>query len=85
MAKLAVKDEAEFIRIAKQNQLKDFSRYKGYNHAADSVIILESGRRVLDTSTWNPLVFALVLDRPVLLSFILQNSIRIDELFALDL
>jgi len=85
MAKLSVKDEAAFIKLAKQNQVYDFSRYTGFNYAAESFIILESGRRVMDTSNWNPLTFALVLNRPVLLNFLLQQAIRFDELLGLGL
>jgi hypothetical protein len=39
----------------------------------------------LDTTQWNPLTYALVLDRPVLLTFLLSNAIRVDELLALGL
>jgi hypothetical protein len=39
----------------------------------------------LDTAQWNPLTYALVLDRPVLLTFLLSNAIRVDELLALGL
>jgi hypothetical protein len=39
----------------------------------------------MDTSQWNPVTYALVLNRPVLLSYILSNAIRLDELLALGL
>lgn len=44
MAKLAATDEEQFVRMVKMNQITDLSRYKGYNLANDSFIMLESGR-----------------------------------------
>jgi hypothetical protein len=67
MARLAVKDEPAFIKLVQQNQITDFTKYVGYNYAADDFLMLESGRRLLDTTSWNPLTYALVFDRPLLL------------------
>ena len=61
MAALAVKDPNRFIQLTKQSEVKDFSKYVGFNLAAERDILLKSCRQVLDTSDWNPLTFALVI------------------------
>lgn len=74
MAELAVTDDAQFIKLCKQNQVQFFAGYTGYNFAEGKQLHLASGRLLHDTSKWNPLTYALVLDKIDLLEFIVQNS-----------
>lgn len=61
MAAISAKDPNRFIQLTKQSEVKDFSKYVGFNLAAERDILLKSCRQVLDTSDWNPLTFALVM------------------------
>lgn len=47
--------------------------------------MLKSGRKIHETNDWNPFTYALVLDKPNLLQYILQNVIRLDELLAIGI
>ena len=61
MAELSVKDPEKFIQLTKKSEVKDFSKYVGFNLAVEKEIMLESSRQVLDTTDWNPLTYALVI------------------------
>ena len=61
MAELSVKDSSRFIELTKKSEVKDFSKYVGFNLAAEREIMLQSSRQVLDTTDWNPLTYALVI------------------------
>ena len=63
MAALSVKDPEKFIQLTKRSEVKDFSKYVGFNLAEERDILLQSCRQVLDTSDWNPLTFALVIHK----------------------
>ena len=75
MAKMAVKDESNFITLTKQNKIKDLSKYVGYEMIGDqeSYMILKSGRQVQSTYDWNPLTFALMLEKDNLVRYILDE------------
>ena len=60
ITEMAYKEEAKFIKLMKDYNIKDLSRFKGYE--ADPPVSLTTGRRV-QTYTWNPLTFALVLGK----------------------
>lgn len=47
--------------------------------------MLKSGRQIHDTTDWNPFTYALVLEKPNLLLYILQNVTRLDELLAIGI
>ena len=47
--------------------------------------MLKSGRQIHDTTDWNPFTYALMLDKPNLLLYILQNVARLDELLAIGI
>ena len=57
---MAYKEEAKFIKLVKDFNIKDLSRFKGYE--ADPPVTLSTGRRI-QTASWNPLTFALVLGK----------------------
>ena len=61
MAELSVKDSQKFIELTKKSEVRDFSKYVGFNLAAERDILLQSSRQVLDTTDWNPLTYALVI------------------------
>jgi hypothetical protein len=70
VAEMACKEEAKFIKLMKDHGVRDFTPYYGY----EAGITLASGHRPA-TTTWNPLVFALVLGKQELCSFILKQTI----------
>ena len=61
MAELSANDWSKFIQLTKRAEVKDFSKYVGFNLADQRNIMLASSRQVLDTSDWNPLTYALVI------------------------
>ena len=61
MAELSANDWSKFIQLTKRAEVKDFSKYVGFNLAEQRNIMLASSRQVLDTSDWNPLTYALVI------------------------
>jgi len=61
MAQLACKDPASFISMTKKAEVKDLSKYVGFNLVSERDVILQSSRTVLSTVDWNPLTFALLL------------------------
>ena len=44
MAELACKDPAKFIEMTKKSEVRDLSKYVGFNLAAEQDIILKSSR-----------------------------------------
>lgn len=74
MAEMACKDPAKFIELSKNNEVKDFSKYTGFDLAIERDIILQSSKTILTTSDWNPLTYALLIhEEPVLLDYILYE------------
>ena len=61
MAELACKNPTKFIEITRQSEVKDFSKYIGFDLTAEEDIILQSRKTILSTSDWNPLTYALLL------------------------
>ena len=53
--------------------MKDFSRYVGYDLTKIQYILLESGKQIHNTLDWNPLTFALVFEKSLLLDYILEE------------
>ena len=49
MARLAYKDEDEFMKIVKKNEINDFTQYKGYEAIHETFVMLASGRQVNST------------------------------------
>ena len=60
MVELACHEPSKFIEIAAKAQILDFSKYVGYDLAQERDVILQSSRRILSTTDWNPLTFALL-------------------------
>ena len=44
MAELSVKDSQKFIELTKKSEVRDFSKYVGFNLAAERDILLQSSR-----------------------------------------
>jgi len=70
VVEMACKEEAKFIKLMKDNDVKDFTPYIGF----EAGVTLASGLKPF-TTTWNPLVFALVLGKQELCAFILKQSV----------
>ncbi|CDW81476.1 UNKNOWN [Stylonychia lemnae] len=70
VVEMAYKDEKAFINLIKLNGVKNLAIYTGYE--ADPPIVLQSGKRV-STLTWNPLTFALILQKTDLFNFIVKD------------
>ena len=73
MARMSLENPKEFIRLTRQAEVKDFSKYVGFNLAAEKRIILDSGRQITDTSDWNPLTYALIYKNKELSDYILDE------------
>ena len=61
MAEIACKNPTKFIEMTKKSEVKDFTKYVGFNLAAEQDIMLKSCRRILNTEDWNPLTYALLI------------------------
>ena len=87
MAELACKEPAKFIKLTTAADVKDFSKYVGFDLAAERDVILQSNRRVLSTATWNPLTFALLVnEESELRDYILDKcNFNVPQLLAIDL
>ena len=75
VVEMACKEEAKFIKLMKDSDVRDFSQYVGF----ESGITLASGNRP-STLEWNPLVFALVQGKQELCTFLLKQSIDVYRL-----
>lgn len=69
IVEMACREEAKFVKMMKECDIKDFSRFVGY----EADITLISGKKP-STLGWNPLVFALVLGKQDLSNFILRQT-----------
>ena len=67
---LALKDEIKFIKLMKDNNVRNLVPIIGYQYLPE--LILKSGRKVT-TASWNILTFALVLGRESLFNFIVKD------------
>lgn len=70
IAEMAYQEEAKFIKLIKENNIKNLAIFKGYE--VPPQMILKSGRKV-STETWNPLTYALVLGKQELYNFIVKE------------
>ena len=61
----------KFISKTKVAKISDFTKYVGFEYTLENCLILESGREILSTLTWNPLTFALVFEIQELVNYIL--------------
>jgi hypothetical protein len=84
MASLAATDEEAFIKLIRQNQITDLTKYKGFNYA-EKFFMLESGRQITTTEEWNAFTFALVLNKPSIIEYVLKHCERLDEHLAIGL
>lgn len=87
MAELAYKDPAKFIEITKRSEVRDFSKYVGFDLIAERDVILKSSRTILSTADWNPLTFALLLhESEDLRDYILNDcNFNVPQLLAIGL
>ena len=58
LVELALKDESKFLKVMKDNHIRDLSLYAGYE--IEPPLVLTTGKKVQTTALWNPLIFALV-------------------------
>lgn len=79
VVEMACKEEAKFIKLMKDNDVRDFTPYIGY----EAGITLASGYKP-STTMWNPLVFALVLGKQELCTFILKQTFDAQNLLRLQ-
>lgn len=61
MVELALREESKFVKLLKDNQIRDLSVFTGYE--LDPPLVLSNGKKIQSTALWNPLVFALVLGK----------------------
>jgi len=63
----------KFIQKTKAAKICDFSKYVGFEYTLENCLILESGREIESTLSWNPLTFALLFDMTELANYILYE------------
>lgn len=86
MAKLSAMQPLKFIQKTKAAKIHDFSKYVGFEYTIENCFILESGREIESTLSWNPLTFALVFEIPELTDYILYEvNFGIQWLLAIGL
>ena len=86
MAKMACVAPNKFIQKTKNAKIFDFTKYVGFEYTLEHCLILESGREIESTLTWNPLTFALLFEIPELTNYILYEvNFGIQWLLAIDL
>ena len=86
MAKMACLNPLKFIQKTKNAKIYDFTKYVGFEYTNENCLILESGREIESTLTWNPLTFALVFELPELTNYILYEvNFGIQWLLAIGL
>jgi hypothetical protein len=86
MARLACLQPGKFIQKTKAAKIRDFSKYVGFEYTLINCIILESGREIESTLTWNPLTFGLFFELQELTDYIIYEvNFGISWLLAIDL
>lgn len=86
MAELSARDPDQFIKLTKQADVKDFSKYVGFDLASHRDIMLQSSRQILSTADWNPLTFSLLIhQQPDLRDYILNTCIFVPQMLAIGL
>ena len=83
---MACMQPAKFIQKTKSAKIKDFSKYTGFEYTLENCLILESGREIESTLSWNPLTFALFFESTELKNYILHEvNFGISWLLAIGL
>jgi hypothetical protein len=86
MARMACMQPLKFIQKTRAAKIEDFSKYVGFEYTLENCLILESGREIESTLSWNPLTFALVFELQELADFLLNEvSFGIPWLLAIGL
>lgn len=73
MAKLACTQPQKFIQKTRAAKIMDFSKYTGFEYTLENCIILESGREIESTLSWNPFTFALFFELQELTNYIIYE------------